>query len=89
MTLEYTDQAGRLEDGADKFLDATGLACPMPLLKVRQALAGLSTGQSLHVCCTDPGSWRDFASFAAHGAHRLASRRQDGDRYHYVLIKHG
>ncbi|YCA16545.1 sulfurtransferase TusA family protein [Kushneria sp. AK178] len=76
-----------MEQQADQRLDATGLACPMPLLKARQALAALDAGQRLHVVCTDPGSWRDFESFAAQGAHELAGRRQEADVYHYILIK--
>ncbi len=87
MALENIDEIRQMEQRADQRLDATGLACPMPLLKARQALAALDTGQHLHVICTDPGSWRDFESLAAHGVHHLAARRQDDETYHYVLIK--
>ncbi|REC95634.1 sulfurtransferase TusA family protein [Kushneria indalinina] len=85
--MENLEDIRQMEQGADQALDATGLACPMPLLKARQALAALEAGQHLHVICTDPGSWRDFESFAAQGAHELAGRRQEADVYHYVLIK--
>lgn len=85
--MEHPDDIRQMEQSADQTLDVTGLACPMPLLKARQALAALKAGQRLHVICTDPGSWRDFESFAAQGAHELAGRREETGVYHYVLIK--
>ncbi len=48
----------------DKVLDASGLACPMPLVKARQELNHLSIGQTLKVICTDRGSINDFQGWA-------------------------
>ncbi len=36
------------------FLDLTGLKCPLPVLKTRNALRTLVTGDILTVLCTDP-----------------------------------
>ncbi|WP_335617605.1 sulfurtransferase TusA family protein [Kushneria konosiri] len=85
--LETFENISQMKQAADQVLDATGLDCPMPLLKARQALASLKEGQHLYVVCTDPGSWRDFESFAAHTAHQLAGRRHEGDTWHYILTK--
>lgn len=71
----------------DAVLDATGLACPLPLLKAKQALYGLAGGQLLEVHATDAGSWRDMASFAEHSAHVLEDRCQVGEVYYYWLRK--
>lgn len=49
---------------ADKELDAKGLACPLPILRTKKALADMSTGQVLKVMATDPGSQKDFVAFA-------------------------
>lgn len=51
---------------ADKIqtLDARGLACPLPLLKAKQALRHLQSGDCLRVLATDRGSLRDFKAFA-------------------------
>jgi NADPH-dependent 2,4-dienoyl-CoA reductase/sulfur reductase-like enzyme/peroxiredoxin family protein/TusA-related sulfurtransferase/rhodanese-related sulfurtransferase len=46
-----------------KVLDATGLACPGPILKVREALGGLQPGQALEVRASDPGFAHDIAAF--------------------------
>ncbi len=41
---------------ADKVLDASGLSCPIPLLKTKKALEALNPGEILKVISTDPGS---------------------------------
>jgi tRNA 2-thiouridine synthesizing protein A len=41
-------------------LDLTGLKCPLPALKTRKALKGLSPGDFLEVRCTDPLSMIDI-----------------------------
>lgn len=75
------------EQGVDQVLDACGLACPLPLLKARQALHGLAGGQLLEVRATDAGSWRDMASFAEQTRHRLEAREQVGEVYYYWIRK--
>ncbi|WP_110670548.1 sulfurtransferase TusA family protein [Salinicola halophilus] len=71
----------------DSRLDTSGLACPLPLLKAKQALTGLPDGGILEVVATDPGSWRDFESFAAHSRHELIERIAEEGRYRYRLRK--
>ena len=49
-------------------LDACGLACPGPLLKVREVSSGMAPGQLLVVKASDPGFARDIDAFAtSHG----------------------
>ena len=40
----------------DATLDATGLLCPLPVLKARKALKPLPAGAVLTVRATDPGA---------------------------------
>jgi tRNA 2-thiouridine synthesizing protein A len=47
----------------DTTLDTSGLACPLPVLKAKKAMAGLAPGQVLRVISTDPGSVADFETF--------------------------
>ena len=51
------------EAPADATLDATGLLCPLPVLKARRALKPLAPGAVLEVLATDPGAVRDFEHF--------------------------
>ncbi|MBF6622558.1 MAG: sulfurtransferase TusA family protein [Pseudomonas stutzeri] len=71
----------------DAELDASGLACPMPLLKAKLALNSLSGGQVLKVIATDPGSRRDFRSFAQLAGHALLHEEIDEGLYRYWLRK--
>ncbi|MCE3027047.1 sulfurtransferase TusA family protein [Salinicola sp. DM10] len=73
----------------DHRLDASGLSCPLPLLKAKQALAGMQPGELLEVVATDAGSWRDFESFAAHSRHILVERTAAAGSYRYWLRKAG
>ena len=44
----------------DEELDASGLNCPLPILRAKKALAGMEAGKVLHIIATDPGSVKDF-----------------------------
>ena len=68
-------------------LDATGLNCPMPLLKAKRALNDLAPGELLLVLATDPGSVRDFEVFSTQSGHALLESGRDQGRYRYLLEK--
>jgi tRNA 2-thiouridine synthesizing protein A len=60
-------------------LDATGLKCPMPVLRAARALRGLKAGDVLIVTACDAAAPKDFAAFCATVGHRLkASREEQG-----------
>jgi tRNA 2-thiouridine synthesizing protein A len=44
-------------------LDVKGLNCPLPVLRVKKAMAGLPAGATLKVFATDPGAVKDFEAF--------------------------
>jgi len=48
----------------DTELDASGLNCPLPILRAKKTLNGMEAGQVLHIIATDPGSVKDFDAFA-------------------------
>lgn len=68
-------------------LDATGLACPMPLLKATRALNAMQSGQRLRVLATDQGSVRDFHVFAEQSGYRLLESRVEHGIYSDLLEK--
>lgn len=55
----------------DREVDASGLNCPLPILRTKKALAEMQSGQVLKVTSTDPGSVRDFAMFAKQTGNEL------------------
>lgn len=68
-------------------VDATGLNCPLPLLKAKQGLKQIEVGQCLSLVATDPGSMRDLSTFAELSGHQLLEASQDGEIFSYVLKK--
>jgi tRNA 2-thiouridine synthesizing protein A len=68
-------------------LDATGLICPMPVLKARKALTGMAAGEALEVLTTDPAAPQDFEAFCDATGHRLASVTTEGDVTTFVILK--
>jgi tRNA 2-thiouridine synthesizing protein A len=72
---------------ADKVLDAKGLNCPLPILKAKKALKELTTGQTLQVLSTDPGSVADFEAFSRTTGNKLLSHSEDGGVYDFLIEK--
>ena len=72
---------------ADQILDASGLTCPLPLLKAKQALNKLETGAVLEVLCTDSSSVRDFRVFSEQSGHPLLKSEEEEGQYTYWLRK--
>ena len=71
----------------DKEFDASGLSCPMPIVKTKKALSGMTAGQVLRVIATDPGSVCDMAAFAEETGNPLLSSGEEGSRYVFFLRK--
>lgn len=69
----------------DQELDATGLNCPMPILKAKKTLATMNSGEVLHVVATDPGSVQDFDSFSKQTGHELVDKGEGEGKYHFYL----
>jgi tRNA 2-thiouridine synthesizing protein A len=71
----------------DKELDARGLNCPLPILRARKALTEMTSGQVLRIVATDPGSVKDFESFARQTGNSLLSQSGDGKEFTFFLAK--
>ncbi len=71
----------------DQELDASGLNCPLPILRAKKALAALDTGQVLHIIATDPGSVKDFEAFAKQTGNELVESREGGGKFHFLMKK--
>jgi tRNA 2-thiouridine synthesizing protein A len=74
----------------DSMLDATGLLCPLPVLKARRALRDVPAGGTLEVLATDPGATKDFEHFCrTTGCEMLDSGEQEGGVLRFLLKKPG
>jgi len=68
-------------------VDASGLACPMPIVRTSQAIDDLASGDVLEVISTDRGSLTDIPSWADTLGHTLVDAREDGDKFVYLIKK--
>lgn len=67
-------------------LDLMGLNCPLPVLKTRKALKGLSPGDVLQVHCTDPLAVLDIPNLIRETGDRVATA-EHGERGMVFVIE--
>jgi tRNA 2-thiouridine synthesizing protein A len=72
---------------ADETLDASGLNCPLPILKTKKALAKMGAGQVLEVISTDAGSVKDIEAFCNQTGNKLISNAEDAGKYLFTIEK--
>jgi TusA-related sulfurtransferase len=68
-----------------KEVDASGLNCPLPILKTKKALADMQSGEVLRVVATDPGAVMDFKAFAKQTGNELLSSMVEGDNFVFIM----
>ncbi len=92
MTSGESNQMNRetnQENGMDTFvLNACGLQCPGPLMRMREKMDSLKPGQILKVIATDPGFPADAAAWCRKAGHKLISVDANNGRY-TATISHG
>ena len=69
--------------------DATGLLCPLPVLRANRKLRELVDGGLLTVRATDPAAEQDFPSYCRQTGHELVSASRDGEVFVFVIRKRG
>ena len=53
------------------FVDAKGLKCPMPVIKLQQQVRKSQAGEMITIDCTDPGAEKDISSWARVNKHHI------------------
>jgi tRNA 2-thiouridine synthesizing protein A len=71
----------------DQELDASGLNCPLPILRAKKTLAGMESGQLLRIVATDPGSVKDFDAFAKQTGNALLDSGEEDGKFVFTLKK--
>jgi len=71
----------------DQELDTRGLSCPLPILKTKKSLNGLSSGQVLKIVATDPGSVKDMQAFARQTGHALLAANEENKEFVFYMRK--
>jgi TusA-related sulfurtransferase len=71
----------------DRQIDCTGLFCPMPIVKTREAIKLMSEGQILEMLSDDPASDPDMKSWAQITGHELIGVSRQGAIYRFLVRK--
>ena len=71
----------------DSELDASGLNCPLPILRAKKAIAALDAGQTLRIIATDPGSVKDFEAFCKQTGNELKSSGEEDGKFVFMIQK--
>lgn len=70
---------------ANVTLDATGLKCPLPVLKAGKAIRSVPSGGTLEILATDPGSVEDFEAFCISKGHTLLEQGEEAGVYRFLI----
>ncbi|EBA09720.1 sulfurtransferase TusA family protein [Sagittula stellata] len=68
-------------------LDATGLLCPLPVLKLRKRLQALAAGETVTLITDDPAAVIDVPHFCAESGNELISQSEDGTTMTWIVRK--
>ncbi|NOR52175.1 MAG: SirA family protein [Gammaproteobacteria bacterium] len=71
----------------DQELDASGLNCPLPILRAKKAISSLTEGQVLRIIATDPGSVKDFEAFCKQTGNELLESGEEGGKFVFLIKK--
>ena len=66
-------------------VDASGLSCPLPILKATQGIKTVESGELVEVVATDPGSVKDFDAWSKATGNAIAEQSADGGKFRFVL----
>ena len=68
-------------------VDACGISCPGPILKLKKGVETLADGEQLEVIATDPGFPRDAEAWCRSTGNRVVSSTSAGGKYSVVVAK--
>lgn len=66
-------------------VDARGLVCPMPTIRLGQAIRKVEVDQLVEVWTDDPGSKRNMAAWCKNTGHELVKQSSDDSTFRYVV----
>lgn len=70
-------------------VDARGLLCPLPVLRLRKALEPLAPGDRLALLASDPMAVVDVPHYCGQAGHVMVQSRQIGDGAHEFIVARG
>ena len=68
-------------------LDLTGLACPMPVVKVSKAVKEINAGEVIDALTSDPGALTDFPAWARTSGNEIIKTETEGSNTRFYIKK--
>lgn len=68
-------------------VDATGLQCPLPLLRLKKAIMEIDSGSVVRVIATDPAAHLDFGVYVDQAGHALLHNLKEPERQVFYIQK--
>ncbi len=71
----------------DLEVDASGLQCPLPLLRLKKAIMEIESGKVVKVIATDPAAHLDFGVFIDQAGHIPLKFHKEADKQTFFIRK--
>ena len=68
-------------------IDAGGLLCPLPLLRLKKALMSMESGDVVKIIATDPAAHLDFGVYANQAGHQIIDLIKQNDQQIFYIKK--
>jgi TusA-related sulfurtransferase len=69
----------------DEYVDARGLSCPMPIVRLAQAIRRLAPGAIIELLATDAGSVKDVEAWCRTTGHELVDSTADTGVFRFLI----
>jgi tRNA 2-thiouridine synthesizing protein A len=68
-------------------VDASGLNCPLPLLRLKKMLMAMESGDVVKITATDPAAHLDFGVYSDQSGHRIVHFIKESDKQIFYIKK--
>jgi tRNA 2-thiouridine synthesizing protein A len=72
---------------ADFTLDTLGMKCPMPVLKAKKVITGMTSGQTLELLADDMGAKADIPALLKKTNCTLVELKEEGSKLKFLIKK--
>lgn len=69
----------------DATLDAKGLMCPMPIVKLAKKMKEMASGQVLELIADDVGAKEDVPAWCNRTGNQLLGQEEDGNVFRFYI----
>ncbi len=66
-------------------VDARGLLCPVPIIRLSKAIKGIPVGGLVRLIATDPGSEPDIKAWEKQTGNEIVTATHEGKEFNFLL----